>query len=762
MPRRIGVFGATPETLRLLRELMANPLLELSSVWDADPAAALLRARQVAPEIVPHIEPLLTDDLGAFLRSGSLHAVIDSGEAPSFGSRFPQAADRGVQILTPLTARLLWAYETATRDRKNELLTALAEVVESVELTIDSDELFGRMLEIAVGVTGAEGGSLMLLDPKTRELSIRVASGVEPELWPKIRVPLGEGIAGHVAASARSLLLRGKADRNRFQIVRERLDVESALSVPLVSDGGVLGVLNLHHSTREDAFNQDDLLFMERVARLDAQIIGRAEEHAALRNQAARYETVRTVQRLLATVSPLPDRLRTLCSYAAECVGEGIATVYLLAPDEGALRLAATSLEGGGFGGEFRVVEGHGIDGQVARSRRPAFLRAEDGSLAYVCLPLLAAEELVGVLSIQTGHRPPRGRAAEETLLALGAAAAEGIAQAEREIRMVTQANRISAINETGVRMLSSTEVNEVARLATSSAAMILEADHAVLRLQDEESRRYVIRSYYGPADGQLQEKLFKLDKQACVEAIRRHTAVRIPSLAEDEVLAPFAAEFSSLVCTPIRRLGRTIGTLSVYDKVASEHFHASAFDDDDVQIFGKLLTYVERAVDGALYHSQTRQLRNFDEETGLPNAAYVAKRVQEEIARAAGREGALAVALCRIENLEEISQRSNPAHAHRVTLRTADALRAHLRDFDVLGRTGTVEFTVLLPEPGASSGERVVELARSVADAISRDESLNAPTRVVLAFGQALYPGDGITREELLERARTPKIRMV
>jgi diguanylate cyclase (GGDEF)-like protein len=762
MPRRIGIFGATPETLRLLRELMANPLLELSGVWDANPSAALLRAEQAAPEIVPHIEPLITDDLGAFLDNGSFHAVIDSGEAPSFASRFPQAADRGVQILTPLTARLLWAYETATRDRKNELLTALAEVVESVELTIDSEELFGRMLEIAVGVTGAEGGSLMLLDPKTRELSIRVAIGVEPELWPKIRVPLGEGIAGHVAASARPLLLRGKADRSRFQIVRERLDVESALSVPLVSEGGVLGVLNLHHSTREDAFDQDDLVFMERVARLDAQIIARAEEHEALRNQAARYETVRTVQRLLATVSPLPDRLRALCSYAAERVGDGIATVYLLAPDQGGLRLAATSLEGGGFGGEFRVVEGQGIDGQVARSRRPTFLRAEDGSLAYVCLPLLAGEQLVGVLSIQTGHRPPRGRAAEETLLELGAAVAEGIAQAEREIRMSTQANRISAINETGVRMLSSTEVNEVARLATSSAAMVLEADHAVLRLQDPESHRYVIRSYFGSADGQLQEKLFKLDKQACVEAIRRHTTIRVPVLAEDEILAPFAAEFSSLVCAPIRRLGRTIGTLSVYDRVASEHFHASAFDDDDLQIFTKLLTYVERAVDGALYHSQTRQLRNFDEETGLPNAAYVGKRIQEEIARAAGREGALAVTLCRIENLEQISQRVNPAHAHRVTLRTADALRAHLRDFDVLGRTGTAEFTVLLPEPGASPGERVVELSRAVADEVSKQESLNDPLRIALAFGYAEYPSDGRDRDALLARAAEARIRMV
>jgi diguanylate cyclase (GGDEF)-like protein len=310
--------------------------------------------------------------------------------------------------------------------------------------------------------------------------------------------------------------------------------------------------------------------------------------------------------------------------------------------------------------------------------------------------------------------------------------------------------------------MLSSSEVNEVARLATSSAAMILEADHAVLRLQDAESRRYVIRSYFGSADGQLQERLFKLDKQACVEAIRRHTAIRIPALAEDEVLAPFAEEFSSLLCAPIRRLGRIIGTLSVYDKVAPEHFHASAFDDEDLQIFTTLLTYVERAVDGALYHSQTRQLRNFDEETGLPNAAYVGKRIQEEIARAAGREGALAVTLCRIENLEKISQRVNPAHAHRVTLRTADALRAHLRDFDVLGRTGTAEFTVLLPEPGASPGERVVELSRAVADEVSKQESLNDPLRIALAFGYAEYPSDGRDRDALLARASEARIRMV
>ena len=113
MRRRIGIFGATDETLRLLGLLLTNPLLELTGVWDTDPAAALVRARRTAPEVVPYLEPILTDDLDAFVGNGSFHAVIDSGEAPGFSTRYPNAADSGVQILTPLTARLLWAYVSA-------------------------------------------------------------------------------------------------------------------------------------------------------------------------------------------------------------------------------------------------------------------------------------------------------------------------------------------------------------------------------------------------------------------------------------------------------------------------------------------------------------------------------------------------------------------------------------------------------------------------------------------------------------------------
>jgi signal transduction protein with GAF and PtsI domain len=376
-----------------------------------------------------------------------------------------------VQIVTPLVARLLWGYGGSQRDRKAELLQALQEVVESYNLTVDSDELFRRMLEIALGVTGAEGGSLMLLDTEARELRVRVAAGVEPELWPKIRVRIGEGIAGRVAADARPLRLRGKADRQAFRIVRERLDVESALCVPLVHEGRVLGVLNLHHSTRPDAFSEADLEFTEQLAHLDAKIIARAQEHEALRSQAARYSAVREVRALLGAKAPLAERLHQLCVFVAARAGRGIVNAYLHDPDEGDLELAASSLEGGGLGGEYRVPLGQGVDGEVAQRRQPAFLRGPDGSLAYAALPLVAGDTLAGVLSIQTGGADAtRGRAIEETLLEVAAAAAEEIAAAQREARR--RATKVGAINETGLRMIAATDPPG-ATPGTSSAAMV-------------------------------------------------------------------------------------------------------------------------------------------------------------------------------------------------------------------------------------------------------------------------------------------------
>ena len=203
------------------------------------------------------------------------------------------------------------------------------------------------------------------------------------------------------------------------------------------------------------------------------------------------------------------------------------------------------------------------------------------------------------------------------------------------------------------------------------------------------------------------------------------------------------------------------IGTLALYDKIAPDQFYAEVFNDADLATFTRYVSYVERAVANALFYERARSQRSFDEETGLPSADYLARRVDQELARVAGRDGALALATCRVENLDAIRRAAGPA-ADRVVLRVAEALRVHLRDFDVLGRTGDEEFLALLPDPGPAPEDRIAALARGVADDVAKDDRVNQPVRVALAFGYAIHPADGATRKELEARARVPRIRMV
>ena len=759
MRRRLGIWGASEESLRLLRLLAANPDVEVERIYDTDVSASLERARNLGAEVAHRIAPILVDDVAAFFAERDFDAIVDS--EGDFASHAPAGPRAALQVVTPLTARLLWGYGVAPRDRKAELLQALHEVVESVDLTIEADELFERMLEIAVGVTGAEGGSLMLLDTEAGVLRMRVARGVEPELWPKIRVGLGQGISGKVAAEGRPIHLRGRADRSNYDLMRERVDVESALCVPLIHAGKVLGVLNVHHATHSDVFGDEDLQFMEQLARLDAQIIARAQEHESLRSQAARYDAVRQVQKLLRGPALLSDRLQEFCRYMAGRAGDGIVHLYLKEAD-GSMRMAATSLAGGGLGGEYRLESGTGIDGQAVKEQRPKVLHHEGGRLGYAALPLLAGSQLVGLLSIQVGDRAEASHGLLEGWQEVAAAAAETIARTDHEARMATRAERINAINETSIRMLSCNEPNEVARLATSSASMILEADHAILRLQDSTTRRYSIRSYFGSAEGTSQEELFKLDKAVTVDAIRRRAPHLIQDASLDPKLGEICDEMRSVLTAPLKREGEVVGTVSVYDKVALDRFFASRFDDEDLQVFGRFVAYVERALDHALSHRENQQHRNFDEETGLPNESYLSKRLQEEISRAAGRENALALCVCRLENRDELTAEAGAAHVARVVTSLAEAMRTHLRNFDVLARIDRDEFAVVMPEPGRTPGERVFELARAVADAVSKDESLNQPVRVGLAFGYGVHPSDGAEQDELLDHARKPRIRMV
>jgi serine phosphatase RsbU (regulator of sigma subunit) len=77
-------------------------------------------------------------------------------------------------------------------------LSVLIEATKALSSTLDLAELLGRILDVAKGQAEAERGTLFLVDDQTNEIWSLIAHGLEKQ---EIRLPIGVGIAGHVAST---------------------------------------------------------------------------------------------------------------------------------------------------------------------------------------------------------------------------------------------------------------------------------------------------------------------------------------------------------------------------------------------------------------------------------------------------------------------------------------------------------------------------------------------------------------------------------
>jgi len=784
--KRIAIYGVTEESISLLPHLLTNAEIEVIGIHTYDVGAAQPHLKKLPTPIEKTARELITSDDRLFESGTGLHAIIDSRVSPALTRKFPFLVATHVERLSPLVARLLWGFRDPHTDHKQDLLQTLQEIVESYDLTIETDELFERMLQIAIGATGADQGSLMLLEPNSQELIIRMAVGIERELWPKIRVKMGEGIAGKVAAEASPLLLRGHADHMAFHIVHERSNAVSAISVPLQTDGHVLGVLNLHHSSQPDIFTHKDLEFIRQLADLDAALISKAQEFDRLRSLSARYSAGQHVRALFRQEVPVRKQLRQLCCFTADQVGDGIVNIYLYDADRDVFTLSATSQTEEGHTPALALTAGSGVDGQVAESGEPIYLRWDNGSLAYAAMPLSSGQLQVGIMTIQVSSRMEDTDLLEGILSEITTAAGNEIAQMDREEQAETQLRKMRAISDLGIRLLGTRDNAELVKIATHAVPNILEAEFAIVRLRDPESGRFYIRGGHGSTTETLPSSLIHLDKLASREAATRSELLQIRDLRVDPRFCGIDPNIRSILAAPITFNGRVIGTFAIYNKLSHENVHPGPFHSEDAMLFEQALAYMDRAVsvemtaleDDASPPAHTKPLIDKPVAEAQPEEVVTAtademlegfsseetlhQRITEEIARAAGRPNRVVVLRCDLENIEVIKQTSGEAHTKLVMVKIGEALRSHMRAFDILAQTGDHQFTVLLPDPGEGPEQRLSSLARTVTHEIAKHEELNEPIPLRLAFGYALHPRDGRNRKILLDRAAIPRIRVV
>jgi diguanylate cyclase (GGDEF)-like protein len=120
-------------------------------------------------------------------------------------------------------------------------------------------------LELALRELGAVRGSLMLCDGE-RRLRIQAARGLPEGVAESTAVPVGEGVAGHVADTKRPLLVEDLHQTVFRPMGSGRYQSASFVSVPLADQRDVLGVLNVTEPVRARTFSRRDLESLTSIA----------------------------------------------------------------------------------------------------------------------------------------------------------------------------------------------------------------------------------------------------------------------------------------------------------------------------------------------------------------------------------------------------------------------------------------------------------------------------------------------------------------
>jgi len=188
-------------------------------------------------------------------------------------------------------------------------LTALVEASKILNSTLDLDHLLELILQVATKELGADRGTVWLVYPKERELRARISQGLESRI---LRLPVGQGLAGQVAATGETIRIEEAYNDPRFA---KKFDVFSGYRTRSVlcsairnKTGEIIGVIQLLNKI-QGTFLLEDEVFLQALTVHVALALENAKLHAELIHQQrirTELELARQIQQNL--LRPPPER----------------------------------------------------------------------------------------------------------------------------------------------------------------------------------------------------------------------------------------------------------------------------------------------------------------------------------------------------------------------------------------------------------------------------------------------------------------------
>ena len=311
----IGLFGSRIESET---PIVGNGREKLTMVWEGEEISVDCS--------VAHSEKLRVDG---------------SGDRFMSGLRF--------EVAEPPALRRMIA--TIAASEEVERLRTIVEASKLINSSIEADTLLASILSVASQELGVERGTLYFVDEASGEIWSKIADGLNIT---EIRLPIGKGLAGTVAASGEPVILYDAYADPRFdpsQDQRSGFRTRSMLCVPIRNRGqrivGVLQLLNKKHGS----FGPHDLEFLAEISEHFAIAMENATLHIELlekQRMERELQLGREIQSRLLTSPPMDVAGTTIAAESVPCYEVGGDYYDFIEFREGDLGLAIGDVSGKG------------------------------------------------------------------------------------------------------------------------------------------------------------------------------------------------------------------------------------------------------------------------------------------------------------------------------------------------------------------------------------------------------------------------------
>ncbi len=187
-------------------------------------------------------------------------------------SRLRQERDQLTQAMLRVNQQL------ENRVQEQRFLYGVGRSVTSMQ---DLEQVLNRIVEAAVYLTGAEEGSIMLVDQQSGELYLRAARGMGEKNAKTFRMKIQDSIAGQVVRTGRPVMIGGVNQDDSFKVTTGYF-VKALLNVPLKVADRIIGVLAVNNKVNTRPFTERHLSLLIALADYASIAIENARLYARL------------------------------------------------------------------------------------------------------------------------------------------------------------------------------------------------------------------------------------------------------------------------------------------------------------------------------------------------------------------------------------------------------------------------------------------------------------------------------------------------